>query len=254
MIRLKTEKDIEMLRVSGKKLHDILDLLELEIKPGVSTLDLENLTRELIKKEDCVPAFLGYKPYGARRPYPAALCVSINEEVVHGIPNENPKILNSGDIVTIDCGLSYQGFFTDSARTLGVGKIDARASRLIEATKKALAEGIKSAKPGARTGDIGFAVAKVAIREGFSLAENLGGHGVGFSPHEDPFIPNFDDKGKGDLLKEGMVIAIEPMLNEGSSKVRILSDGYTFVTVDKKRSAHVEHTVVITKKGSEILT
>lgn len=254
MITIKTAEEINILRICGKKLAIILEELSQLVVVGASTLDIENAARRLVEREGCKSAFLNYKPRGARRAFPAVTCISINEEVVHGIPNEHPKIIKQSDIVTIDCGISFEGLFTDAAVTVIAGKGDARGKRLVSATEKALYAAIKVVRPGIRVGDIGHEIEKVAKREGFGLAEELGGHGIGRSPHEDPFIPNWSEKGKGEILKSGMVIAIEPMLTEGEGKVRILSDGYTFVTVDKGRSAHVEHTIVVTEKGSEILT
>lgn len=253
-VLIKTKEQIKGIEQSSNILAKTLEDLSKKVVPGVSTLDLENYARKKIKEHGATPAFLNYKPHGAKRPYPAALCVSINNEVVHGIPNEKPKILNDGDIVTLDLGVNFKGFFSDSAITVPVGKIDDNAKKLLKATKEALSEAIKIAKPGKKTGDIGFAIEKVARKYGFSSAKDLGGHGVGIYPHEDPFIPNWDCANQGVVLEEGMVLAIEPMLNEKSGEVKILSDGYTFVTKDGGRSAHFEHTVVINKKTTKILT
>lgn len=253
MIKLKSKEDIKILREGGKILHDLLEFLSREVRPGVSTKYLEDIARRRIEDVGAKPAFLGYSPRGAHRAFPAALCVSVNDVVVHGIPNEKPKILKEGDIVTIDSGLIYKGLYTDSAITVGVGKIDLTSKRLLKATQEALDAAIAEAKPGAKTTDIGNAIEKVAKKYKFTPAEDLGGHGVGYSQHEDPFIPNFSMRG-GVELKSGMVLAIEPMLNVGKGAVRFLPDGYTVVTADGKRSAHFEHTVVITPKGAEILT
>ncbi len=254
MVTIKTNQQIETLRKGGKILSMILKELAAEVRDGVSTNYLEKLARKKMEEAGAKPAFLKYTPKGARRPYPAALCVSVNDEIVHGIPNENAKILKEGDIVSLDTGIEYEGMFTDSAITVGVGEIDKVAKNLLRATEEALAVAISVAKAGAFTGDIGVAIERVAKKYKFSCAEDLGGHGVGFSQHEDPFIPNFKMKGKGVLLKEGMVVAIEPMLNEGVGKTVFLSDGYTAVTGDRKRSAHFEHTVAITKGAADILT
>ncbi len=253
MITIKSKSEIEILREGGKILHDLLHFLANEVRPGVSTKYLETLARKKIEEAGAEPAFLNYSPKGAARPFPAALCVSVNEVVVHGIPNENPRILKEGDIVTIDTGLCYKGFYTDSAISFGVGKIDPTATKLLKATREALDAAIKAALPGAKTSDIGAAIEKVAKKYKFSPAQDLGGHGVGYSQHEDPFIPNFSMRG-GVELKAGMVLAIEPMLNEGKGAVRFKNDGYTVVTADGKRSAHFEHTVVVTDGGAEILT
>ena len=254
MVTIKTAEEIEILRQGGKILADILEKVSEEVAPGVSTKKLEEYARKLMKEPNATSAFLGYTPYGAKRPYPAVMCISVNEEVVHGIPNENNRILKEGDIVSLDCGIIYKELYTDAAVTVPCGKIDAKAKKLLITTREALLQGIAAAKVGAKTGDIGDAVEKYAKPKGFSLAENLGGHGVGYEPHEDPFIPNFGKPGQGVALKPGMVICIEPMLNEGTARVKVLPDGYTYVTRDGKRSAHFEHTVLITEKGPEILT
>lgn len=242
------------MREGGKKLAEVLSFLKEKVVPGVSTFFLEELARKKMEELGVEPAFLGYTPRGARRKYPAALCVSINNEVVHGIPNEKEKFLNEGDIVALDTGVKYKGFFTDSAITVPVGKVDKNSKLLIKATKEALTKAIKVAKTGNFTGDIGHVIEEVAKQYGFSCASDLGGHGVGKYIHEDPFIPNWSQKGQGVRLEEGMTIAVEPMLNEGDDRVKILSDGYTFVTVDGKKSAHFEHTILVTKKGGVILT
>ena len=254
MITIKTEADIKILRQAGRYLAEILAELSSKIKPGVSTKEIDSLTMKLCKERNVVPVFLGYKPYGAPRPYPAAICVSINEEVVHGIPNEKPKILKEGDIVSLDMGISYKDLVVDSAVTVGVGNIDSKAKKLLESTEKALYIGIDAAVVGAKTGDIGYAIEKFIKPKGLSLPVELGGHGVGYSIHEDPFIANFGRKSQGPALKEGMVIAIEPMVNEGTARIIFGADGYTVRTADGKRSAHFEHTVAITKNGPEILT
>ncbi len=254
MITIKTPEDIKTLRQAGRYLAEILTALSEKIKTGVSTKEIDDWTMDLCKEREVVPVFLGYKPHGAPRPYPAAICVSINEEVVHGIPNEKPKILKEGDVVSLDMGISFKDLIVDSAVTVGVGAIDAKAKKLLEATEKALYIGIEAAKVGAKTGDIGYAIEKFIKPKGLSLPIELGGHGVGYSVHEDPFIANFGKKGQGPALKEGMVIAIEPMVNEGTARVIFGADGYTVRTADSKRSAHFEHTIVITKNGPEILT
>ena len=255
-ITIKTKKEIEILREGGKRLARVLDALTAEVKPGISTRELNDLALKLITEGGDTPSFLGYSPTGARRPFPAALCVSINDEVVHGIPNEEEKILKEGDIVTLDAGLIHEGLFTDSAVTVGVGKIDGKAEKLLEVTKKALMAGIKAVKDGATTGDVGHAVESCAKSSGtnFSIVRILAGHGVGYAVHEEPFVPNFGRRGEGTPLKAGMVIAIEPMFNEGGGEVILDKDGYTYRTRDGSRSAHFEHTVVVTAQGAEILT
>jgi methionyl aminopeptidase len=199
-------------------------------------------------------AFLNYKPKGARRPFPASLCVSINDEIVHGIPNEHPKILKEGDIVSIDLGLRHGNLITDHAITVPVGKVSPEAKKLLEVTKKSLEVAIAAAKPGKKTGDIGYAIEKYVRPHGFGIVEELAGHGVGYSVHEDPFVPNFGVPNEGAPLRPGMVLAIEPMLTLGGPNIVVDKDGYTILTEDGTLAAHFEHTIVITEKGAEILT
>ncbi len=253
-ISIKTQAEIEILREGGKRLAFILLELSQAVKPGVSTQALEDLARRLVDEGGDKSAFLNYTPKGAKRPYPAALCVSINDEIVHGIPNEKPKILKEGDIVSLDMGLIHKGLFTDSAITVPVGKIDETAKRLLADTKQALFEGIKAVKEGNYVRDISYAIERYVRPKRYGIVEELCGHGVGYKVHEDPFIPNYCLDGKSDRLRAGMVIAIEPMLNEGSKHIILDDDGYTYRTKDGKRSAHFEHTVVVTKNGAEILT
>lgn len=254
MIRLKTPEEIEIMREGGKRHAEILRELAKLCEPGTSTLILEEEALRLIKEGGDKPAFLNYTPVGAKRPFPAALCVSINDEIVHGIPNEAARILNDGDIVSIDLGLVHKGLITDSAITVGVGAIDDESRKLINYTKKALEAGIREALPDNTVGDIGEAISEVAEETNFSLAEDLAGHGVGHAVHEDPYIPNFGVGGQGEKLIPGMVIAIEPMLNVGGGKIKLSKDGYTIKTRDGSRSAHFEHTIAITEKGHIILT
>ncbi len=252
---IKTKEEIEIMREGGKRHAKILRALSALVKPGVSSQMLENKAIELIALEDGKPSFLGYKPWGAKRPFPAALCVSINDEVVHGIPNGNSvKILKEGDIVSLDLGFTYKGLITDAAVTVGVGKINAASKKLLSKTEEAMYAGIKKAKAGATTGDIGSAVFAVGKKAGFGIVDILSGHGVGRFVHEDPYVPNFGDKGEGEILRAGMTICIEPMFNQGSKEIILERDGYTFRTADGKYSAHFEHTVLITEKGAEILT
>ncbi|MEK7461911.1 MAG: type I methionyl aminopeptidase [Patescibacteria group bacterium] len=254
MIRLKTPEEIEILREGGRRLAEILSVLASKVAPGVSSFELEREALRMIKEGGDKPAFLGYSPQGARRPFPAALCLSINEEIVHGIPNETEKIIKEGDIVSLDFGLLHRGLITDAAVTVPAGVVGEQSKRLIETTKMALECGIKAAKPGNTIGDIGAAISKVVSKSGFTLTENLVGHGVGYKVHEDPFVPNFGIAGKGEKLAPGLVIALEPMVNVGKASNKILSDGYTIVTRDGSRSAHFEHTIAITEKGNIILT
>lgn len=254
MITIKTKKEIDILREGGKRHAFILRELADMVKPGITSLDLENRARELIAEGGDKSAFLDYKPHGAKRPYPACLCVSVNDEVVHGIPNENIKTLKEGDIVSIDLGLIHKGMITDSAVTVPVGMISQELAQLIEITKKALFAGISAVKDGRKTGDVGQVISRLASEYKYGVVEELAGHGVGYSVHEDPYVPNYGEAGRGDVLKSGMVIAIEPMFNLGSKKVILDKDGYTFRTADGNPSAHFEHTIVVTKSGAEILT
>jgi len=268
MIRAKTPKDIEILREAGKILASILQELKRATRPGVSSFELEKLARKLTQDAGAVPAFLGYQPYGADRPYPAALCLSINDVVVHGIPNEKEQTIQEGDIVTLDMGITYKKMIVDSAITVAAGdieKLDEKGRKLLQAGAECLEAGIEACQhwtkdypKGIKTGDIGNAIEKAlgyyTKTYGFHMAEHLGGHGVGYEVHEDPFIPNFGKSGQGPALPVGCVIAIEPLVNEGTEHVSLDKDGYTIRTKDKGRSVHFEHTVVITEDGVEILT
>lgn len=253
-VTIKTKEDIQILKEGGRRLAHILAELAKAVKPGVSTLELDNLARKLVAEGGDKSAFLNYQPRGAKRPYPAALCVSINDAIVHGVPNENPQTLKEGDIVSLDMGLIHKGLFTDSAITVGVGKVDESAERLMADTKQALMEGIKAVKEGNYVRDISYAIERYVRPKRYGIVEELCGHGVGYKVHEDPFVPNYCLDDKGEKLRAGMVIAIEPMLNEGSKHIILDDDGYTYRTQDGKRSAHFEHTVVVTKNGAEILT
>lgn len=252
MARIKNEKEIKILRAGGKRLAQILAKVAKAVKAGITTADLDNLARKLIEQKGDKPSFLNYTPEGIRKPYPAALCVSVNEEVVHGIPSN--RIIKDGDVVTVDLGLNHKGMFTDHAVTVMVGKGTKEKKDLIENTKKALMAGIKVAKPKATTGDIGYAIEKVLKDKKLGVVRVLSGHGVGHSVHEEPYVPNYGTKGTGVSLAPGMVIAIEPMATLGSGRVRVLADEYTYISSDQKTAAHFEHTVLITEKGSEILT
>jgi methionyl aminopeptidase len=252
-IIIKTPEEIEILREGGRRLAIIISKVKDMIKPGISTLDLDKYAEKLIKDMGDYPAFLNYKPEGADTAYPASLCVSVNEEVVHGIPKAD-KILKEGDIVSIDLGLKHKGLFTDHAITVGVGEISNSSKKLIETTEKSLYVGISAACNGNRIGDIGNAIESFARPHKYGIVEVLSGHGVGKEIHEDPFIPNFGKKGTGAKLVAGMVIALEPMLNMGTKNVVLEKDGYTFHTADRKKSAHFEHTILITEGEAEILT
>ncbi len=253
-IRLKSEEEIAVMREGGRRHAEILRTLAAMVAPGVSTAALEDEAMRLIEAGGDKSAFLGYKPVGAKRPFPAALCVSINDEIVHGIPNEPGRVIEEGDIVTVDLGLVHGGLITDSAITVGAGEIDEVSSELLRLTELALMRGIEQARPGNTVGDIGAAIAEMALGTQFSLARDLAGHGVGFEVHEEPFIPNEGVRGTGEILVPGMVIAIEPMLNVGKPNIKTGKDGWVILTKDGSRSAHFEHTVAITEKGHIILT
>ena len=254
MITIKTPEEIEIMKEGGRRHAFILSAVAEKVAPGVSTQHLEDYARELIKEGGDSASFLNYTPRGARRAYPAALCVSVNDEIVHGIPNENPKILQEGDIVSLDLGLTHEGLITDSAVTVGVGVISDEDRKMIEHCKEALARGIKSAQGGKHVGDIGHAIESFILPLGYGLCEGLAGHGVGYKVHEDPFVPNQGRPGSGELLKPGMVIAIEPMITQGTSLISLASDGYTYKTRDGSRACHCEHTIVITDRDPIILT
>jgi len=252
MIKLKTKDEIAILREGGRRLAVILETIAAKVAPGVKTLELENLARDLIRQGGDEPAFLGYKPQGSRRAYPAALCVSINDEIVHGLPSE--RALKTGDIVGLDLGLKHEGLFTDMAVTLPVGQVSAEAENLIATVEQALEAGLAMAQPGRRIGDISHAIELVIKENGFRVVKELAGHGVGYQPHEDPFVPNFGRVGTGEELLPGLVIAIEPMATTGRGEIKVGPDGFTFLTKDGKLASHTEKTIVITETGCEILT
>lgn len=252
-IIIKTQEEIEIIREGGKRLATVLQKVKEKVAPGISTLELDKYAEKLIKDMGDYPAFLNYKPEGADSPYPASICISINDEVVHGIPKAN-RILKEGDIVSLDLGLRHKNLFTDHAVTVGVGEISNSSKKLIEATEKSLYVGINAAVGGAKTGDIGNAIEKFVRPQKYGIVEVLAGHGVGKEIHEDPYIPNFGKAGTGVKLVPGMIIAIEPMLNAGTKHVDLERDGWTFRTADRKRSAHFEHTILITEGEPEILT
>lgn len=248
-----TKAEREALRTAGRILSGVLKDTVLQVREGVSTAALDLFAEHAIHARGAVPSFLNYQPEGASYPYPAALCVSINDEVVHGIPNAE-RMLKSGDVVTIDLGLSYQGYFVDAARTLVVGHVDDDAARLVAATAEALDAAIVAAKVGGHIGDIGAAVVRVARAHKLGVVEDLGGHAVGRAVHEKPFIPNDGVQGQGERIVEGMVLAIEPMLAEGKGAIVLDEDEWTYRMADGKRAAHMEETVLVTKDGPELLT
>lgn len=253
MIIIKTDEEIQKLREGGKRLATIVQTVAQAVRPGISTEVLNELAESLIKADGDIPAFKGYKPSLHIRPYPKTLITSINHEVVHGIPSSTVT-LKEGDIISLDLGINHKECFTDHAITVAVGVITEKDKKLLSATREALYKGIDMAKVGNRVGDIGFAIETVAKKYGYGIVRELAGHGVGRYIHEDPFIPNYGQKGKGELLTAGMVIAIEPMFTRGTDDIYVKDDGYTVVTRDGSNSAHFEHTVLITNSGPEVLT
>jgi len=251
---VKTKEQREILREGGEHLAQILKTLGKMAQPGVSTKELDDEARRLMAECGGQSGALGYTPGGSARPYPGAICTSINAEIVHGIPNENPQILKDGDLLSIDGLLKYKGLITDSCITVGVGELSKKSNRLIEAAREARAAAIAAARVGNTTGDIGHAVEQVVQRYGYSSPSELGGHGVGLKVHEEPFIPNHGRPGKGQKLVEGMVLAIEPIIMAGKPEIQLESDGYTYSSYDGGNSAQFEHTVIVTRGGAEILT
>ncbi|MDD2657371.1 MAG: type I methionyl aminopeptidase [Candidatus Pacebacteria bacterium] len=250
------KNDIERANLieGGKRLAAVLVALREKVAPGVTTEELDDLAEQLIRDGGDEPCFLGYTPEGAQRPYPATLCVSINDEIVHGIPNESVKTLKEGDIVGLDLGLSHNGVIVDAAITVPVGKVSEEVKKLLYATKNALAAGIAAAEAGKHVGDISSAIQKEIEGAGYTVVKELGGHGVGDLVHEEPFIPNFGRPGQGELLEENMVLALEPISSAGKASVILAPDGYTFRTKDGSLSAHFEHTILIEKGGARIIT
>lgn len=247
MVEIKTREEVEKIRKSGKILRFVLDLVKDRIKPGVTTGELSRLAEEHILAEGAVPAFKGY------RGFPQALCISINDELIHGIPGD--RLIMEGDIVKVDGGVLFNGWFSDSAFTVIAGKpLCDDDARLVRITEKALEIGIATAKEGNTIGDIGHYIQSLVESSGFSVVRDYSGHGLGRRLHEDPSVPNFGTKGKGITLKEGMVIAIEPMVTSGSYELFVGKDGWTVRTVDGSKTAHFEHTVAITCNGPEVLT
>jgi methionyl aminopeptidase len=246
MIPLKSDGDLLALRAAGRHLAVIMRRLEEFIRPGITTARINSYAEELMAQKKAASAFKGY------RGYPASICTSVNEEIVHGIPSG--RILAEGDIISIDAGISFCGYFADAAFTVGVGKIDSGARRLIEAARQALSEGILRARPGNFLGDISSAIQSRTEGSGFAVVRQFVGHGIGKELHEEPEIPNFGLPGSGPELKSGMVLAIEPMINSGTWESFILDNGWTAVTKDGRPSAHFEHTVAVTERGPEILT
>jgi len=246
-VTIKSEREIQLMREAGKILAEVHNQLEEIIAPGITTLDIDRKGEELIRKAGCIPSFKGYEGY------PASICVSVNDEVVHGIPNKKHRLFE-GDIVSLDAGVIYNGYQSDAARSYGVGKITKEAQRLLDVTKESFFKGIEFARAGNHLYDISSAIQKYVEGNGFSVVRDLVGHGIGKDLHEEPQIPNFKPIGKGIKLRPGMTLAIEPMVNAGKYEVWILEDDWTVVTRDGTNSAHYENTVLITDGDPEILS
>lgn len=246
MITIKNKESIELLRIAGEITGSTHNYLKKYIKPGVTTLELDRLAEEYILSRGATPSFKGYDGF------PGTVCASVNDEVVHGIPGN--RVLKEGDIITLDIGACFKGYHGDSAWTYPVGEISEEKKYLLEHTEKSLFKGLGAIHDGCRVGDIGYAVSKYACEHNLGVVRELVGHGVGTDVHEEPDVPNYGSRHTGPILKEGMVIAVEPMLNLGGRKIYMLEDGWTIVTADGKPSAHFEHTVLVTKDGYEILT
>ena len=247
MIYYKTEEEIELLRENNILVSKTLAEIGKHIKPGVSTLELDRVAEEYIRSHGAVPGFLGYNGF------PNTLCISLNEQVVHGIPSAK-QILREGDIISVDCGTIMHGFYGDSAYTFAVGQVSDEVRKLLDVTKESLYRGVAQVKPGNRIGDVSHAVQEYAEKNGFSVVRELVGHGLGRNMHESPEVPNYGARGRGPLMKEGLVICIEPMINMGSRQVVFENDGWTVRTKDRKPSAHFEFAVAVTKKGADVLT
>ncbi len=243
---LKSDREIGLIRQGGRILAEVLQKLVERVRPGLNTAEIDRFVREEFDRRGVYPSFLGY------RGFPAAVCVSVNEEIVHGIPGR--RVLEEGDIVSIDLGVIYKGYQADAAITVGVGKISPEAERLIRTTEEALLAGIRAAKAGARLGDISWAIQSYAESRGYSVVREYVGHGIGREMHEEPPVPNYGRPGTGIVLRKGMVLAIEPMLVVGDWRTRVLDDGWTVVTADGTLAAHAEHTIAITNGEAEILT
>jgi methionyl aminopeptidase len=246
MIKLKSREEIELMRESAQLVSKTLGMLATEIRPGVTTLYLDNLAENYIRDHQAVPGFLGLYDF------PNSLCIGVNEQVVHGIPGNKPLL--EGDIVSVDCGVLKNGYYGDHAYTFAVGEIDPKIQQLLEVTKKSLDLGIEQMLAGNRIGDISFAIQKYTERHGYGVVRELVGHGLGREMHESPEVPNYGKRGRGPVIKNGLVLAIEPMINLGTRKVKQLSDGWTIVTADGKPSAHFEHNVAVVDGKPEILS
>lgn len=253
MVTIKTKEEIKLLEQGGRILADVLKEVSELVKIGISTGFLNKKAKEMILARGAEPSFEGYQPSFSNKPYPAAVCASLNNVVVHGLPDDG-IILKEGDILKLDIGVKYKNLFTDAALTIGIGKMTDEKIKLINATKRALELAINEVKPGNHTGDIGFAIENCFKKESLSVIKDLVGHGVGYAVHEEPNICNFGKKGEGIILKPGMVLAIEPMASLGGGEIRESESGFGFETIDGSLTAHFEHTVAVTDDGNFILT
>ncbi|MFA5470749.1 MAG: type I methionyl aminopeptidase [Acholeplasmataceae bacterium] len=247
MIQIKSKREIELMREAGRILDQTRKMLEAYIKPGVTTHYLDQLAENYIKSLGAVPSFKGYHGF------PGSICASVNEVVVHGIPSTT-KVLKEGDIITLDFGVNYKGYHADSATTYPVGKVDEEIEKLLKVTEESLYVGLEQAKPGNRVSDISHAIEAYVKPHGYGIVEEFTGHGIGRELHEEPYVPNFGQPHQGPLLKPGMTFCVEPMINLGTKRVKVLKDNWTTVTIDRKPSAHFEHMIVITETGYDILT
>ncbi|HEV8251772.1 MAG TPA: type I methionyl aminopeptidase [Candidatus Limnocylindria bacterium] len=253
MVTLKRPEEVARMRHAGTILADVLSALEGELRPGVSTAELDAIAERMIRGAGAIPSFLGYGGSRGTIPFPGSICVSINDEVVHGIPSGRRRI-EDGDVVGLDIGCIWQGWHADTARTFAIGALPERLTRLIDATRRGMDAGIAAAVPGNRLGDIGAAVEGVAREHGYGVVRHLVGHGIGTAMHEDPQVPNYGRPGTGMRIEAGMCFAIEPMFNLGGDDVALLDDGWTVVTADGSISAHFEDTIAVTPSGPEVLT
>ena len=251
MIHIKSASEINKMRQAGRIVAEVLERIRERVAPGVTTGELNALAEEVIRRHDAIPSFKGYPP-GGEYPFPAAICASVNEELVHGIPG--PRVLQEGDIISIDVGAIHEGYHGDAATTLPVGRVGEEVGLLLEATEGALYAGIAEARAGNRTGDISAAIQRHVEGRGFSVVREYTGHGIGRQMHEDPQVPNFGQPGRGSLLRPGVTIALEPMVLAGDYRARVLKDHWTVVSADGRLTAHFEHTILVRDGEAEILT
>jgi len=251
MITLKTPEEIEIMRAANVIVAEVLAELRRQVRPGMTTAELDRIAEDMTRQRGATPAFKGYAPAG--RAFPSSVCTSINDEVVHGIPSDR-RVLREGDLIGLDFGVCYQGFYGDAAITVAVGHADSEADRLMRVTSEALWAGIEQVQVGHRLGDVSAAIQERVERDGFTVVRDFVGHGIGRRLHEEPQVPNFGKRDRGVRLRTGMVLAIEPMVNAGAAEVRVKDDGWTAVTMDGRRSAHFEHSVAVTDRGPYVLS